>query len=610
VILRPGRHLLDSTIRLTAADSGTADAPLIIRAERPGSAVLYGGTRLHGFVPVTDPAIRARLPDEARDLVRQCDLKALGITEFGTLAVRGFGQPSPPPTLELYVDGRPMTLARWPNQGFVRASRLIEPGSRKTGRPSVIGYEDPRHAHWTQARDAWLFGYFHYRWADATIAIAGIDTEARTLTTIEAYNYDGRGMDDHEGIIYHAFNLLEEIDQPGEWYLDRSSGVLYLLPPADPATAVIELSMLPVPMLSITGASHVRLEGLVFDLARSNGVLLSEASDCLVAGCTIRRMAGNGISIAGGRRNLLLSCDIHTMGRRACEVSGGDRETLQAAGHVVANCRIHDFGRIDRTYTPGIQLEGVGNRAVHNSLYDCPSSVMRIEGNDHLIEYNDVHDAVRESDDQGAMELYRNPTYRGVVFRHNWFHDLGSGSAQQLQAGQAGIRLDDAISGMLIYGNIFVRAANGSFGAIQINAGRDNVIDNNLFIDCPVGISGGYRAGNAVWKEMRAGPWPQDFLRNDLYRSRYPAIADLPDGTGINHAWRNLFVHCAMDLSGNRAGLDLLGNTNLARDPGFVDPEHGGLRAQSGIIGTTGFCPIPVQEIGLYEDAWRAGWDD
>ena len=87
---------------------------------------------------------------------------------------------------------------------------------------------------------------------------------------------------------------------------------------------------------------------------------------------------------------------------------GGDRATLTPGGHLVENCRIHDFGRIDRTYTPAIQLEGVGHRVAHNLMYDGPSSAMRIEGNDHLIEFNEVHSMVRESDDQGAMELFRN----------------------------------------------------------------------------------------------------------------------------------------------------------------------------------------------------------
>jgi hypothetical protein len=32
---------------------------------------------------------------------------------------------------------------------------------------------------------------------------------------------------------------------------------------------------------------------------------------------------------------------------------------------------------------------------------------------------------VQESDDQGAMELFGNPTYRGVVFRYNRFDNCG-----------------------------------------------------------------------------------------------------------------------------------------------------------------------------------------
>ena len=80
----------------------------------------------------------------------------------------------------------------------------------------------------TRANDPWLFGYWHFLWADATIKIGKIDTEAKTITTAEPYHYGGRGMSNTQGIIYYAFNLLEEIDQPGEWYLDREAGILYL----------------------------------------------------------------------------------------------------------------------------------------------------------------------------------------------------------------------------------------------------------------------------------------------------------------------------------------------------------------------------------------------
>ena len=47
----------------------------------------------------------------------QVDLKALGITDFGQMRSRGFGRPLTPAHCELFFGGRPMTLARWPNEG-------------------------------------------------------------------------------------------------------------------------------------------------------------------------------------------------------------------------------------------------------------------------------------------------------------------------------------------------------------------------------------------------------------------------------------------------------------------------------------------------------------
>jgi hypothetical protein len=585
VDILPGEYRMTAPFTLTREDSGTPKAPIVYRATQPGKAVFYGGRRLRGFTPVTAPAILNRLPEEAKGKVMQCDLHAQGITDFGRLAVRGFGQPPSPPTLELFVNGRPMTLARWPNTGFVGIRRLLEPGNRNEGKSSVFEYLDDRHARWAQAEDAWLFGYFRYLWADATIKVGKIDPAARTVTTEEAYHYDLPGMDTGQGIQYYAFNLLEEIDQPGEWYLDRQSGILYLYPPSDLTKATVEIGMLSTPMVTMNQVSDVRLEGLTFDLARFNGLVLTDCRRCLIAGCTVRRMAGNGVMIHGGEHNGLLGCDIHTIGRRASEVIGGDRETLKPGRHFVENCRIYDFGRIDRTYTPAIQLEGVGNRAAHNLMYDCPSSVMRIEGNDHLIEYNEVHSAVLESDDQGAMELFGNPTYRGVIFRYNRFTNCGKPQPGVAVHGQAAIRLDDVISGILIYGNVFIRSANGNFGAVQMNSGRDNIIDNNLFEDCKQGISGGWYPGNAAWQQAASKEPPPAYIMNALYMQRYPEMKTMLFGQGINFIWRNTFLRCGPIATGNTANLDMVENGAAA-----------------------GFKPIPVREIGLYREGYRASW--
>ncbi|MCK5806296.1 MAG: right-handed parallel beta-helix repeat-containing protein, partial [Lentisphaeria bacterium] len=607
-----GEYPITEALKLMPQDSGTAGAPVIYRAEKMGEAVLYGGARVTGFRPVTDPVILARLPEGGRGKVWSTDLRAQGITDYGTLRVRGgIGQPSAPPTLEVFVDGKPMTPSRWPNEGFVKIRELIESGSAKEKKPSVFGYLDDRHARWTQANDLWLMGYWHFLWADATIQVAKIDTKAKTITTVKPYKYGNRGMKNHQGIIYYAFNLLEEIDQPGEWYLDREGGVLYLYPETDLAKATVEIGMHSGPMVTFDNVSHVRFEGLCFDLARYNGIQVSNSSDCLIAGCTVKRMAGTGIIINGGKRFGVFGCDVHTLGRRGIELRGGARETLDPGGHFVENCRIHFFGRVDRTYTQAITLGGVGNRLSHNLLYNCPTSVISLGGNDHLIEYNDVHSAVQESDDQGGIDMWGNPTFRGNIFRFNRFRNVGKPVAgQHAVHGQAAIRFDDTISGQLVYGNILYKGSNGNFGAVQMNSGRDNLFDNNLFIDNKHGISGGWSPGNAHWKQTQEGKKGGAFT-SELYLKRYPRIGRMFDKGGQNAFWRNVFWRCGT-IDRRARHLEMFENVILGdeEDPGFVNLEAGDfrMRPDSIVFKRLAFRQIPVQEIGLYAHPLRVSW--
>lgn len=625
VVLKPGVFRLEKTLRLTAADSGEAGAPVVYRAQVSGQAVLSGGARIVNFKLVKDSGVLQRLPPEARGKVWQSDLKAQGIADYGTLRVRGFAQAPPPPTLEVYCDGAPMRPARWPNQGFVHASRLLDPGSKTENRPSIIGCDTERLERWTGAKDAWLFGYFRFLWADASLPVGRVDGAARTIATAEPYNYRGLGgADNSHGIRFFIYNLPEEIDEPGEWYLDRASGILYLYPPRDPNESVVEISLHAEPMIVADGVANVRFEGLVFDLGRADGVELKNAENCLFAGCTIRRMAGNGLSILGGHNNVVHSCDVHTIGRRAIEVIGGDRASLAPGGHVVENCHIHHFGRLDRTYTPGIELDGVGHRVSHNLLHDCPSSAVRIEGNDHLIEFNEVRDAVLESEDQGAMELFGNPTYRGVVFRHNLFRDIGPpADGGPVVAGRAALRFDDVICGMLVCGNVFCRAASGGFGAIQINSGRDNVIDRNLFIECGECVTGGWEESNSYWTQLREGRQPEEFFLTETYRRRYPSLAHLLGKPATNIVSRNVAWRCGgawEAVAGRRAAgpppaysrsdrWQLWQNSVLPDDFALAsDPDQRGtpLRLDPARLEEIGFARSLVGEIGPYANEYRA----
>ena len=615
VRLLPGEYPTQRTFELTAADSGTQAAPIVYRADTKGTSVLYGGARLSGFIPVTDPAILKRLPVEAQGKVFQCDLKKAGITDYSPLRERGYGTAPPPSTLEVFFNGTPLTLARWPNTGFVNGGRIIDPGSKPAGRASVFEYLEDRPARWKNAEDAWLFGYFRNGWADRTLKIESIDATAKQIAC-EPYDLHGENMTPvkwfNQGRIkYFAFNLLEELDQPGEWYLDRKQGILYLIPPSELARATVEIGLLSVPMLTMTKVSNVRLEGITFDFSRANCMSIRDSEQCLVAGCTIKRFAGSGITINGGRKNGILGCDLYSLGRGATELTGGDRKTLNPARHFVENCLMYSLGRLDHTYVPGIRMEGVGIRAAHNRFHDCPSSAIRFDGNDLVIEYNQVERVLLESEDQGGMETFGNPTFRGNMLRYNSFAFIGAGTAMEGSAGRAGIRLDDAISGTVVHGNLFFRASQ-SFGGVNINGGRDNIIDNNLFAECEKGISGKYNANNKQWAHLGKAP---AFIMSELYLKRYPDLRRLQEQPALNNAWRNVFWKCGplFTTYGKPSAdqFDLLANAEYAdADPGFVNAAKGDFRLKpdAPLFERVGFHPIPVEEIGLYQDEYRASW--
>ena len=49
------------------------------------------------------------------------------------------------------------------------------------------------------------------------------------------------------------------------------------------------------------------------------------------------------------------------------------------------NCRIHDFNRIEKSYRPGVWIDGVGNRVSQCDIYNAPSMAILFHGNNHVL---------------------------------------------------------------------------------------------------------------------------------------------------------------------------------------------------------------------------------
>jgi hypothetical protein len=609
VLVHGGLYPRQRTLTLTAEDSGAADRLVVYQAVPGENPVFSGGVRVRQFTPVQDPGLLRRLPENARGKVYQADLRAQGITNVPPVRLGGFASGAgfrSHPALELFCNGEAMPLAHWPNDGFVRVGEVRTPSPPTAAKPATFTFLEDRPARWTEDPDVVLYGYWFYGWADSYERVAKIDVPTKTITLAPPFHsYGYRG-----GQPYKALNLFSEIDQPGEWYLDRQQLTLFFYPPGDPATTEVELSLLPSPLLELKQVAHVVFQGLTWELGATDVVRASGGEHCLLLGCTIRRSAGNAVEFAGGSHHGLLSCDLHSLGRSGVVLTGGDRRTLTPGHHFVENCHIFDLSRLDRTYTPAVLLNGVGHRVAHNLLHHIPSSALRVEGNDHRVEFNEIARVVLESDDQGGVDMFGNPTFRGNEYRGNYFHHIGHWRepGKEPDCGQAGIRLDDMISGTLIIENIFRHCAAGrlGFGGVQIHGGKDNCVDHNLFLDCASAVSFS-PWGPQAWRERSAGSLDPNTLDLPLFTTRYPDLTRLNEDLNVNYLWRNLVVHCGEFLRRNSGGARLLGNCVVTNPtPLLLNPEGGVSfdRAQA-LLDRAGVDPLPTAEIGLYVDPFR-----
>jgi hypothetical protein len=660
VWVEPGVYRLERSFELAAEDGGTAGAPVTYRAQKRGKARIHGGVTLapESFKPLAEDAVLARLEAAARGQVLVCDLSAQMPGTFETFKKAYHGVPAAP---WLYVDRQPMTLARWPNAdapeaGWAGFSKAVDTGLPKAdaqdpalrkAHPGSFVFDDPRPARWRLDEGVWLLGYWTHDWCDEVIRVAAYDKEKQVVTLAAPHGYGiNGGTWGAAKRRFFALNALEELDAPGEWYLDRARKLLYLYPEGSLKGASIVLATLTQPLVKVNGAKHVKFAELAFEYGHADGITVQNAAHVEIAGCVVANLAGSGICVDGAE-NTVRSCDIFNLGKNGLSLGGGDRKTLTPAKNLAVNNHIHHYGLFQRTYAPGIGVGGCGQIARNNCIHDAPHNAVLYGGNDHLFELNEIYRVVMETGDAGAFYTGRDWTSQGSVLRHNYIHDLGGGDAKHVNT--MGVYLDDCDCGDTIEGNVFYRAGR----AIMIGGGRDNPVLNNLVVDCPIGLHIDSRGMTwKHWNNTNDPSWCLDAKARAFnytqppWSVKYPRLAaimeDSPREPLNNPVRRNVFVDCAKqvcdfdgnvkklldkfeiaeNLAVNTAGatngiakaVELKGFANLAGtkgapvELGFADAAAGNfaLRRNARLLKEVpAFEKIPFEKIGLYKDDYR-----
>ena len=179
VHLRGGTHFLREPFVLDAVlDSGTAESPIVYTSYPGERATLSGGTALpaSAFVNTT--------------INHGLQVRSINLFEHGVNASvigKGFSNPYPAPSLELFVGGRAMTPARHPNIGsatdpllwnWIGYENLTGPADAAGTRS--FSFTDSANAEWfAQSLDEgplWLHGYWKYDWRDTFVDVESIES--------------------------------------------------------------------------------------------------------------------------------------------------------------------------------------------------------------------------------------------------------------------------------------------------------------------------------------------------------------------------------------------------------------------------------------------------
>lgn len=478
VYVRGGTYYLDNPLTFTHQDSGAAESPVTFTAYRDERPIVSGGRRITGWKPANvngRPLWAAEIPQ-----VRE------GQWYFH----------------QLWVNGERRVRARHPNEGFLHVVRLIDTTPPNRGFEFSPG--DLRE--WEDLKDVDVVVL--HLWVDVRFAIARVDETQHIVLFTQSSRR--RLSDGSRPTRYYVENAFELLDAPGEWYLNRKTGMLYYWPmPGEKmadaeviAPALTELVRLEGRPEAGETIEHLVFRGLTFShsdwwLPRDDpGDLQAAVSvpgaiygngvrHCVFEGCSVAHMSNYAIDLARGcQGNRIVGCDLFDLGAggvKIGETAIRDAASEQTHHNEITDNRIHDGGH---AFHQGVGLwigQSYGNRIARNDVYDFYYTGIsvgwtwgygRTLARDNVIELNHAHDIGKAwLSDMGG--IYTLGTQPGTVIRSNVFHDIAAYSY-----GGWGIYFDEGTTNVLAEGNLVYRTTHGGF---HQHYGRENVVRNNVF---------------------------------------------------------------------------------------------------------------------------------
>jgi hypothetical protein len=489
VYFRQGTYSISKSIHLTPADSGTVSAPVTFSAYPGEIPTISGGKDITGWKKGAGGIWFARLPQ--------------------SLQAWNFQQ--------LFINGKRRTRAHLPASGFYRMAGPAPPEADAVSHASVdrgrtaFLYQRDDFRQWPDMQDAQVVVY--HSWETSRLRIKSIDdvNHIVTFTGPAAWPF---GTWEHDQR-YTIDNIREGLTRPGEWYLDRKSGVVEYIPyPGEDPRKESVIAPVTQSLLQFEGhpksgeqIEYIRVTGFHLEYADWSlepeghsdpqavvsvpAVIMADGlAHCSLDHCEIAHIGSNAIWLGKGcKYNVIQQNLIHDMGVggvKIGEASRPDDPSDSISYNRVNNNQIYDGGYV---YPAGVGVwvaQSDHNVISHNDIHDLNYDGISIGWNwddapndttNNLIEYNRIYRVMRGklSDGGGIYCLGASP---GSVIRYNQIYDVFPYPNPPFAWG---IYLDATTSGYTVAGNIVYDTLSGCLMAH--NGAHENTVTNNIFAD-------------------------------------------------------------------------------------------------------------------------------
>lgn len=517
---------------------------LTLRGNADNHAQITGGMHLttEDFEPVPNASvIKKRLPQISADKIVMVSLAELGIEDIGQITPQGHTFEIKPSELTLYADGAQQTMARYPNEGFVYTGAVLNTGY---GNPTSglseneFQYTDTRVENWQLDGNIYMFGFWNNEYTNSQARLKNVDKKHKGIML------DGvlRGQLTATNRPYYYFNVLEEMDLPGEYVIDFNTKMLYYYPTESFSENGIDISVAGDTMIELDRAKNVVIESIDFSYCRDIAIKERKCHNTLIKDCSFNGIGTYAIQQNSSNASGVYGCDINQTGAHSIMLEGGSLYTLTKSDNYVINTRVRNNGMRRHTYSGMVLSRGCGNYIYRNSFRDSEHMGVYVFGAKCRIENNSFSNMCTSSGDAGCVYMAGCWYTADTQTIGNYFENM-SPHPEIHAGGNTAVYYDNSTSHTTTYGNIM----NDTVMAVMSNCGRFNRIYGNSFnaMKTSAGsIGAAVNAGfTSVYDTLRMVPYA-----GKIWSEEIPLMAQLktnynptkPIGTEVhNNIWQD-----------------------------------------------------------------------